>query len=113
MTYWSKPIETLILSNAHLLAVKIVNRAYAGGWRGSSSNNVMSTDRAWKCSSQYYPGWQNISFDDKFWPPPQILDWSEEKGCYEGISKGAKWLWTSANQNLAMTTFCRKILSKK
>ena len=109
LTHWSQPIETLVSSNAQVLAVKIVNRLFVGGWRGSFSDGTVLTDRTWKCNSHYYPGWPNANFEDKFWPRARIL--TSLPGCRLGISADAKWLWTNADHYTAMTIFCRRSLS--
>ena len=105
------PISTLVPLDAQLIAVSITNRDSYAGWKGSFYDGSLVTDGSWKCTSDFYSGWQKVDFDDSSWPVP-ITSGSPYYGCTTGFPASAKWLWSERNYNSLNTTYCRKSLGK-
>ena len=106
---WSVPISTLVPLNAQLIAVAVTNLNGAAGWKGSFYDGSVVTDGSWKCSANFYSGWQKLDFDDSQWLAPYQS--GSTTGC-PGFPPSAKWLWSERNYNTLTTTYCRKSLGK-
>jgi hypothetical protein len=93
-----------------VVAVKVTNNTGSGGLLAqfkTQNRLALTTDKLWKCTSVYEPGWQNPAFVDTPWPQATeygangVSPW----GFISGIDSSAKWIGT-ANPN-APVFYCR------
>ena len=104
---WGDPTTYLVPGDTRVICV--IGRNDPGGSPfgilGSTSNGLL-TNETWKCSSDFYPGWNSPDFDDLDWPfAREIADHGDETwGKIPGIAETAKWIWAN---NYEHTVYCR------
>ena len=65
-SFWD--VYTFQIDNdVSMLAVDVNNVILCGSFIAQTSTGVV-TDTTWKCTTTYYAGWNEISFDDSNWP---------------------------------------------
>jgi hypothetical protein len=96
-------------ASTRVIAVNAQSNGKHGGILASSITFV--TDASWKCTNQFYDGWQTTDFNDSGWAacdevaahgvkPPQQVD---------GIEPAALWIWLGP-QSSGNEVFARKRL---
>lgn len=106
---WRVADTVKVAASAKVIAVKAEDNSFVTGILASGANFV--TDRSWKCTATFSPGWETASFDDSSWDEATHLG-KHGKRPWEkitGIDIDAFWIWTnkSFSDNVV---FCRKTL---
>ncbi|XP_078352806.1 uncharacterized protein LOC144637620 [Oculina patagonica] len=101
-----RPTYFIIPGNTRLISIKAKPSKFQGGILGSFSNGLV-TNESWKCTDDFYLGWNIPHFDDSNWPLAVVvakygdIPW----GPIPVIAATAKWIWT-AGPGLG-TVYCR------
>lgn len=94
---WIRPTEFIIPGNTRVISVKAKPVRFQHGILGSFSNGLV-TNESWKCTDDYYLGWNIPYLDDSNWPAAMVVakhgasPWAKT---IAGISSTAKWIWTA------------------
>ncbi|ESO04900.1 hypothetical protein HELRODRAFT_171902 [Helobdella robusta] len=95
--------------NVHVIALKTYNQGKRGGFIASTADNYILTNETWKCTMNYYDGWNKMNYNDSFWPATRVAPWPTASNYYPPLSSAAKWIVDStdcSNCNI----YCRKSL---
>ena len=104
---WQIPFTYKVPGDTRVISV--IGRNEPGpplfGILGSTSNGLL-TNETWKCSSDFYPGWNSPNFDDRNWPFAKVVGDHGDQPWYiiDSIAKTAKWIWVSENKDIV---YCR------
>ena len=103
--------STIVMPNGYeVIAIKCVNMGGDKGLLASAENYrgelVLLSDRTWKCSSVFEPGWNQIDFETSSGNWQSATDLGEKSWSVSGqISPYASWIWTKEGGS---TIYCRK-----
>ena len=71
--------------------------------------------RFWKCSDEYYDGWELVDYDDSSWSLASVkgLNDGSYKNKDEIFHMDAQWIWTTKESHGAIqTVYCRGAVGK-
>ncbi|ESO04906.1 hypothetical protein HELRODRAFT_171908 [Helobdella robusta] len=106
--YWNQPDSyNLEVGDIHVLAFKIYNNEYTGGFIASTPDDYILTNETWKCTLEYYDGWYKIHYNDSFWPDAKLQIWNKDAKLLTYFSPNAKWIIDSTDCRSCLF-YCRK-----
>ena len=110
-TDWTTSATLELEHCASVVAIKCDDVGGAGGIIASTSNDMI-TDNSWKCTANYYSGWESTLYDDSSWPSAYQIgpSYSPPWGYIAGIKPSAQWIWTTGWEGTHTTVYCRRRL---
>eukprot|EP01006_Ploeotia_vitrea_P036981 TRINITY_DN66079_c7_g6_i1.p1 TRINITY_DN66079_c7_g6~~TRINITY_DN66079_c7_g6_i1.p1 ORF type:complete len:1628 (+),score=368.58 TRINITY_DN66079_c7_g6_i1:23-4906(+) len=113
---WKKPQMTTFpirTDQPIVFAVKGVDLGGAGGLliTGQGAVKFVSSSLAWKCTTNFYSGWNTVNYDDSKWPRATAYGKNSGSpaprwGLIPQQNPNANWIWTS-DPTLHNTVYCR------
>ena len=114
MANWPTAITVTALTNATVVAVKILDYGGFAGFLGSFSDGSV-TDSSWKCTTTAVSNnWTLPTFDNSAWPfaVATLINGDGPWGILTEIASNAKWIWSGSyvTGDAGATAYCRKML---
>lgn len=110
---WKKVDCIVLPDNMQVIAVQGTDDGVArAGILCSTTDDYVLTNASWKCTKDYYSGWESVTFDDSAWPAAYAMG-TNQKSPWEfipGIRDNACWIWTSKYNRKERVVYCRKTL---
>lgn len=111
---WNTPNVIDLPCIVKVIAVQGINYGDKGGIIASTNDGYVLSNSSWKCRNVSVVGWQNVSFDDRLWPPAYQIQPYFDCEPLSAIRKEAYWIWTSQYDagapNPDNNIFCRLTL---
>ncbi|ESO04725.1 hypothetical protein HELRODRAFT_172400 [Helobdella robusta] len=105
--YWNRPDSYNLEGDIHVLALKMYNNEFSGGFIASTPDDYILTNKTWKCTLEYYDGWYKIHYNDSLWPDAKLQSWDKDAKLLTYFSPNAKWIIDSTDCKSCLF-FCRK-----
>lgn len=106
---WKTSVTVDLPGTTKVIAVKGMNTYGDPGFLGSTSDGYIVTNSSWRCTKDYFLGWNRVEYEYYNWPEAyEVMEYSEKK--VSGINPNAKWIWTHSDFRTGKgdrVVFCR------
>ena len=106
---WGSTDTVDLPASTRVIAVEGINSApgYAG-ILASTTDGVILTNSAWRCSNILSVSWADVDFDDSSWTPAVDIGQNGVSpwGPVSSIKSNAMWIWNN-QQVTDLTIYCR------
>ena len=109
-SYYVNPCTITVTAATSVVSIRVLNGGSRVGFIATIGYGGCTSNSGWKCTTYLYSKWNELLYDDSFWPPAQSYD-SNASGsdycCNSNFANGC--LWMSVNScTYAGYIYCRK-----